>query len=324
MDGGAWRTTRGHKESGMTEHIRARGHLAILQSEQATRENPSGHQPAWFLSLSPRAPAAGEPFTGGLFPGSWKAAGAGPWGGQGWRSSTLALRREVPCALAELSSQERGRHPGCPHVGCSEPGPPVPPEHLKMGQEVVLVLCGEPSRPHTTPLPALTMGLAGHSRVSPELSVPAPGSTAQGSGLPPSKPNPPSKGGSLICLNPPTPRHQGRLGLPSSPPTQPSVSPCPPPPPPGSWQKVLAASSLSIGCLDGSLMSGLTCLKLGCGQMGDACTHARRDTHTLKELGAGGEQTLGLVPTRSGFQPGGAADNLQSRGDGQEASGESR
>ena len=84
------------------------------------------------------------------------------------------------------------------------------PEHLKMGLEVVLVLCGEPSRPHTTPLPALTMGLAGHSRVSPELSVPTPGSTARGSGLPPSKPNPPSKGGSLICLHPlPPPREAG-------------------------------------------------------------------------------------------------------------------
>lgn len=37
-------------------------------------------------------------------------------------------------------------------------------------------------------------------------------------------------------------------------------------------------------------MSGLTCLKLGCGQMGDACT--RRDTHTQR---AGGRRGAGTV-----------------------------
>lgn len=75
---------------------------------------------------------------------------------------------------------------------------------LKMGWEVVLVLCREPGRPHAMPLPAVTVGLAGHSRISPELPVPAPGSMARGSGLPPSKPTLPSKGGSLICLPPAT------------------------------------------------------------------------------------------------------------------------
>lgn len=119
----------------------------------------------------------------------------------------------------------------------------------------------------------------------------------------------------MICL----PRHQWRLGLPSSPPTQPSVSSCPPPPPPGSQQKVLAASSLSIGCLDSSLVSGLTCLKLGCGQMGDTCTPARRHTHTHR-AGSGQGADTGSCARQVRVQPGGAADSPRSGGDRQEAS----
>lgn len=120
---------------------------------------------------------------------------------------------------------------------------------------------------------------------------------ARGSGLPPSELTPPSKGGSLICLLPHPPPPVG-AGVPKQP-AHSAICPArPPPPPPGSRQKELAASSLSIGCLDGSLVSGLTCLKLGCRQTGDVCTTARRHTHS--ELGAGGEQTLGLVPARSG------------------------
>lgn len=68
----------------------------------------------------------------------------------------------------------------------------------------------------------------------------------------------------------------------------------------------MAAGSLLLkhSCLNGSLLSSLTCLKLGCGQMGTcAHVHAETHTHTHTELRSAGDQTSVLyhqvkVPAR--------------------------
>ena len=110
VDGGAWWTTRGHKE-----HTRERGRPAVLQQAGLSGEpcRPTAPQP----------PARVLPVPEPTGRSSRRAVhwGPDPWGGQGRRPSALALRREVLCALAELSSQERGEHASRSCVGHSEP-----------------------------------------------------------------------------------------------------------------------------------------------------------------------------------------------------------
>ena len=84
---------------GATKSTHARGPIQQSCSERAIRESPAGpqrpsHQPDCFPSLSPRAAAAGEPFTGGLFPGEAKTGDPPPSHSDGrfsvlWLSSAL-------------------------------------------------------------------------------------------------------------------------------------------------------------------------------------------------------------------------------------------